>query len=641
MLQAIRDVTKGWVAYVIVAVLIVPFALFGVYNYFTGGSNPPIAKVEGREITRQQLDQAVQQQRQRLRRMLGEQYDPAMFEGEALRRQALEELINSTVVDAFAEREGLRLTDEGLRDYISQQAAFQVQGEFSPERYQTVLRQNGLTPERYEAQLRRQYAASQLPQAVSSSAVVTDEELARFVALQRQQRDVAVLRVPRQAFSESFTADEETLRDYYQSHKDRWRRPEQVKLAFIELSREQLLAQADVDAEAVRDRYESLKDTRFTEGGERRVRHILLEAPSDADEATVAAARDELEEVRSRIVDGELDFAAAAKELSEDPATADDGGNMGWVARGDLPEALEGAAFDLEPGDISEPVRSDFGWHLVTVTDVRDQTVQSFEDVRDELRRELAGDEVENRFYELSNELANLAYENPDSLQPAAEALDQAVNRTDWISRDGVEGGGVASEQAVLDAAFSEEVLEERRNSEIIDLGDDRAVVVRVADHRPATIREFEAVRDQVRADWLAERTAEKARERGSELQEALVDGGEPQQLAANGPAEFQAYGWVGRDGGNLTAPIREKAFRMPRPEGDTARQVAGLELSDGSYAVVILRGVRDGKLAEVPEEEREQLRSRLRQLDAAGSRQALVQALRADADVTIFEDRL
>ncbi|WP_435100419.1 SurA N-terminal domain-containing protein [Arhodomonas sp. AD133] len=640
MLQAIRDVTRGWVAYVIVAVLIVPFALFGVYNYFTGGSNPPIAKVEGREITRQQLDQAVQQQRQRLRRMLGEQYDPAMFEGEALRRQALEELINSTVVDAFAEREGLRLTDEGLREYISQQAAFQVEGEFSAERYQTVLRQSGLTPDRYEAQLRRQYAASQLPQAVSTSAVVTDEELARFVALQRQQRDVAILRVPRQAFGEAFTADEETLRDYYQSHKDRWRRPEQVKLAFIELSREQLLAQADVDAEAVRERYESLKDTRFTQGGERRVRHILLEAPSDADEATVAAARDKLAEVRSRIVSDELDFAAAAEEFSQDPATADEGGSMGWVARGDLPEALEGPAFDLEAGEISEPVRSDFGWHLVMVADVRDQAVEPFEDVRDELRQELAGEEVENRFYELSNELANLAYENPDSLQPAADALDQVISRTDWISRDGADSG-VASEQAVLEAAFSEEVLGERRNSEAIDLGDDRVVVVRVADHRPATIREFEAVREEVRADWLAERTAEKARERGSELQEALAEGGEPQQLAGDGPVAFQAYGWIGRDGGDVPGPIREKAFRMPRPDEDAARQVAGLALPDGSYAVVILRGVRDGKLSDVADEERQQLRSRLRQLDAAGSRQALVQSLRADADVTIYEDRL
>ncbi|MDZ7810617.1 MAG: SurA N-terminal domain-containing protein [Arhodomonas sp.] len=236
MLQSIRDNTRGWIGYTIVAVLVVPFALFGVYNYFTGGSNPPVAEVEGEEITSQQLDQAVQQQRQRLQQMLGDQYDPSMFGGGELRRQALNELIDTAVLDAFAGEHGLRLTDQALRQQIQGQSFFQVDGAFSPERYRAVLQQNNLTPERYEAQLRREGAAGQLQRGVSGSVFVTDAELARFVALQRQQRDIAWLRVAGSYFAGELQPNEAALRAYYQANKSLWERPREVRLAYVELS---------------------------------------------------------------------------------------------------------------------------------------------------------------------------------------------------------------------------------------------------------------------------------------------------------------------------------------------------------------------------------------------------------------------
>lgn len=641
MLQAIRDNTRGWIAYVIVAVLIIPFALFGVYNYFTGGSNPPVAEVAGQEITSQQLDRAVQQQRRRLQQILGEQYDPSMFGDGALRRRALDNLVNAAVLDSYAREHGLRLTDDALRRQIRSQQVFQSDGEFSRQRYQAVLRQNGMTPEQYEARLRQQGATGQLRQGVTGSVIVTDAQLARFVALQRQQRDAAWLRVDAAAFRDEVSVGEDALREYYDAHTGAWQRPQQVRLAYVALSREDLASSIEVSEEAVRERYESERDSRFTQGGERRVQHILIQVPDDAPASDVDAARKRLQDLRERIVNGDLDFAAAAREYSDDAGSADAGGALGWVAHGDLSAPMAKAAFSLDQGQVSKPVRTEFGWHLIRVSDVRKREVKPFEAVRDTLREEIASERAEQRYAEVRNELANVAYENPQSLEPAAEAAGVSVQTTDWASREGG-GNGITSNRSVMEAAFSESVLDDGMNSELIELGDNRSVVVRIAAQRPATTLPFGQVRDRVRERFVAERTATLARKRGEALDRKLVAGASPQALASGSDGvSYKAFGWVGRDGGGaLPGKVTDRLFRMAHPgDGETTR--AGVGLNDGDYVVVLLRGVRDGRLEDVPESRREQLRRRLEQLDAASVGSALVEALRAEADVTIYEDRL
>ncbi|MDZ7810618.1 MAG: peptidyl-prolyl cis-trans isomerase [Arhodomonas sp.] len=236
--------------------------------------------------------------------------------------------------------------------------------------------------------------------------------------------------------------------------------------------------------------------------------------------------------------------------------------------------------------------------------------------------------------------MANVAYENPGSLGPAASAVELPVETTDWVSRAGTDSG-ITARDAILEAAFSREVLEQGRNSELVEIGENHAAVVRVAEQRPATVLPFEQVREQVRERLVAERAAERAREVGEGLLDRLAGGAEPAELAAEEEAaEWTERGWVTRDGGDIPREIGEVAFRIEPPgEGEINRR--GLGLSNGDYAVILLRGVRDGRLADVPEEEREELRTRLRELDARSAEQALVQALRAEADVTIYDDRL
>ncbi|MGD8429871.1 MAG: SurA N-terminal domain-containing protein, partial [Ectothiorhodospiraceae bacterium] len=276
MLQSIRDNTKGWIAYVIIGLLIVPFALFGVYNYFTGGSNPAVAQVNGNDITRTALDNAYQQQQNRLRQMLKDRYDPAMFDESTMRRQALDQLINQAVLSDFVRNNGFQISNDALLAVIRQQQFFQVDGKFSPDRYRNVLKQNGMTPDQYESRLRHDQMVNQLQQAVAGSAVVTNRDLARFVALQMQKRQLSWIRIKAASFRDQVDVGDKDIKTYYDKHRDAFQRPEQVKLSYIELSPETLSGQIKVSDEELKDRYEQVKDTKYTQPGQRKVSHILV-----------------------------------------------------------------------------------------------------------------------------------------------------------------------------------------------------------------------------------------------------------------------------------------------------------------------------------------------------------------------------
>lgn len=637
MLQAIRDRTKGWIAYVIVGLIVVPFALFGVYNYLTGGANPTVAEVNGIQITRVQLDRAVNEQRNQLRQMLGERYDPAMFDDSALRRQVLDQMIDQAVLTDFVRSHGFRVSDQSLLGVIRTQPMFQVDGRFSAERYHTLLQQNGIAPEQYEAQLRRRQMLSQLQQAVGASAIVTDAELARFVALRRQQRDLSWLRVSAEALEDQVSVDEKAVAEYYQAHREAFRTPERVRLSYLELDASALAGRAEVDEAALRERYEEVKDTRFVVPAARHVRHLLIAVPEDADEAAVQAARERIAGLRERIV-GAGSFAEVAREHSDDIGTAAAGGDMGFIQRGDTAPDFQEAAFSLDEGEVSEPVRTEFGWHLIQVTEVRPEQIKPFEEVRDEIRSALARERLDNGLAEAANRLANLAYENPNSLQPAAEALGLEVKTTDWIPRGGG-SEGLAAESALVEAAFSPEVLEQRLNSRVIELGPGRQVVIRVRDHRAAEAPPLDQVRERVRESLVAERAAALAREKGEALLAKAESGTTLEQLTGTAATSLQSPGWVGRDHQGAPAAVINRAFRLPHPaQGE--RSLAGLSLPAGDYAVVAVGGVRQGEVADLSGEEKNRIQQGLRELDARISMQGLLAALRQSADVEVFEDR-
>lgn len=637
MLQAIHDGVKGWLAYIIVALLIIPFAFVGVYNYFTGGSNPVVAEVAGVEITRGELDQAVQRQQQRLRQALGERYDPALFDDDTLRRQALQQLIDRALLLGYADGAGLRATDEALRASLRAEPAFQQDGRFSAERYRSILQRNNLSAEAYEAQLRRDLALRQVQDAVSRAALVTEADVRRFIAVAGQQRQVTWLRVPASAFQDQVEVSPEEVAEYYQSNQDEFRLPEAVRLRYLMLDLKSVAEDVELTEADLREHYQATQD-RYGTPERRRMRHILLAVPEEADAETAAQAREQIQALEERLRNG-ADFARLAQEHSNDPGSAAVGGDLGLVGRDEMVPAFEEVAFNLPVGQLSEPVRSEFGWHLIEVTEIEGGEAKPFEEVREQVRQELALERARNRFFELGNEMANLAFETPDSLEPAAEALGLAVQETDWIPRSGT-ADGLGAESAVVRAAFDPEVLEQGLNSRLLELEGNRQVVVRLAEHRPAETQPLEQVRDQVRERLVAREASRLAAEEAARLAEALREGGEPGALADDSPAMIREAGWVRRDGTDLPRPLVPPLFKMPPPPEDGVTTEV-VPLPAGDAAVLALQGVRNGELADLSEQELTGVRRDLQQLRARGHLQALVDSLRQDAEVSIREERL
>lgn len=637
MLIAIRERAKGWLAWLLVGAVVLTLAATGIYSYVAGPPSSEVAEVDGVPISRDQVERAYQQQRQQLEQMFGGQLDPRLFDDKQMRKDALEQLINQAVLKQYVEQRGFRISDESLAEIIMRQTYFQEDGKFSKERYSSLLQANGLTPAGYEARLRSEQALAQVQAGLYESAFATDAEVQKLQSLRRQERKVGYLTVPVEAFKNEVQVSDEEVRAYYQDNLQLFQRPEKVRLSYIELNGEQLAGQVEVSEDELRSRYEEVKQSRFVQGGERKVRHILLTLPPDASEQQVAEARQRLEDMRRQIQAGEADFAALAKQNSQDPGSAPTGGDLGLVERGQMVPEFEQVAFSLKKGDLSEPVRTDFGLHLIQVTDVQPETVKSFAEARDELRQEMVKERAGREVADAASRLANLAYENPDELQPAAKALGLEVKQTDWIGREG--GSGIAAQPAVVQAAFSDEVLNARRNSELLELGDNHYAVVRVAEHQPAEARPFEEVQAAARSQLVQQRAAAMAQDLGKQLQEKAAAGEQLPQLADGSKARLEQPGFVGRSAQNVPKPVLNKAFQLPKP-AENASSVGGALLGNGDYAVVAVTEVREGA-ADKEQAGADRAVTELKQVYGEQALRGLVQALRQRADIEVYEDRL
>lgn len=627
MLQAFNDRIRNsrWLGYAIVIAISIPFALWGIQAYVSGPDESVAAEVNGTEITATALEQRVSQQRQLLRERFGEL--PPAFSDRLLRQRALETLITGELLRQAAADANLRVSDARLASRIQQQSFFQSDGRFDRDLYRRTLAQAGLSPSQYEARMREEFRLEQLRQGVRDTGFLLADESRRIARLRAQERRVALLQRERASVAEEVRLEEDGLRSYYRDHEDAFRTPARVRVAYIELDLEALAQQVEVSEEDLRARYRENRE-RYRQQVAREAAHILIEVPGDAPEEAAQEARRRAERLRERLVAGEADFAALAREHSDDTGSAGQGGNLGYLTRGTMAEPFDQALFSLDgPGAVSEPVRTRYGFHLIKLLDVREPETKSFAEARDEIERELRTRRAERLFYDRVEVLRNTAYENPGTLQPAAEATGLEVQRSDWFSREN--GEGIAATEAVRAAAFSDEVLDERRNSDLIEIGQRRVAVVRVDGHRPPETRPFEEVRDAVAERVRAQRVAERLRAWSEEVVAGLREGREPAAFTGDG-ATLRDLGWITEADGAVPGPVRSAAFELPPPaDGDSTYRA--LSLDGGDRGVVIVSGFR---LPEVGEEELRAAQERLQQALAGAELAAWVAALREQADI-------
>ncbi|SEO59027.1 SurA N-terminal domain-containing protein [Aquisalimonas asiatica] len=636
MLQSIRDRATGWIAWVVIILIGSAFALFGLSNYMEPGGTPrAVATVNGSDISRDEVGRAYRNQRQQIEQAYGDDLEITDEIDRQIRRDALERLINQRLVADYIDDRNMTVSDQDLAAIIRSQEVFHEGGRFSQERYQAVLRANQMNSAQYEQHVRQDALAQQVRAAFTESGLVTEREVDDLLRLQMQERDVAWLRLDNSAWHDDVEVSDDDIQAYYDEHRDTFVTEERVRLAYVELRREDLIDGVDVSDEEIETRYEQVRDERYTEDREVEARHILIRVDEDADDDTVSEAQERAEALRQRITDGES-FAELAEEYSDDPASGARGGDLGRVERGDMVEPFEDALFALEEGELSEPVRSPFGIHLIEATTSTGGEVTPLDEVRDELRREIAEEQVSNEFFDDLNRLDELAFDSPDTLDDAAEGLGLEIHETDWITREG--GDGIASEPEVLEAAFDREVLEDRMNSAVIELGDDRAVVVRVSEHEPQEQLELDEVRDEIEARVRDRKAAEAAEAFADEIMERIRAGESPAEIASEDDrVSFEDIGWVNRQEGGAPGQVLRTVFGMVRPENDTPSLERILAANDP--VILVLRGVRDGDAEGIDAEERRELAERLRESYGDEAVEQFLAQLRADADVEVHDD--
>lgn len=630
MLQKMRDQTQSTAFKVLVGIIVFVLAVFGfgAFNLFVGG-DPEVASVNGEGITQGELAVATERERRRLASRMGAEFDPSMIDPVRLQGAVLDQLIARELLAQAADDLGVGVGQSRVESVVVGNPNFQAAGQFNQDMYRQMVQAMGFTPQEFLDDTAELMALEQLQTAVTDTAFLTRRELNLHASLLGQRRDVAYLPFDADGYRDRVDVSEAAVRTRYEENQRAYMTEERLDAAYVRLSADQLAGDPaiEVSEEDVRSAYESDRAAAPPDE-ERRSRHILLETGDDRNAEEAVAA---LEEARARVAAGES-FADIAAELSEDPGSAEQGGDLGFAGRGIFDPAFEEALFALEaPGDVSEPVETDFGYHLIQLEAVRQNEYPEFAAVRAEIEQRLRREQAELLFEERLRELDNLAFEHPNSLQTIVDQLGLERVVVENVTRE--QGEGPFGTPRVRDALFGEEVLEKGFNSAAIDTGNGSAVVVRVAERYPPEQIPFETVAEEIRAEMEGERAAELARQAQGEALARIRAGENVSEVAADVGANWQTFQSVRRNATEVPRAVLEAAFELPRP-GAGGKSVGEASLPRGGTAIVTVTSVTDGDVQSLTDSElagmRGFLADRVSRLEFAG----LYETLRREASV-------
>ena len=632
MLLAIRERLTGWVAYTIVILLSVPFALWGINSYLDGGGPTEVAKVGKAEISQNEFQRAFRQQ---LSQLQAQGIDPNRLDDELLRRSVLEQLITARIIEQTSRDLGLRVSDQQLDQVIRSLPAFQDNGRFDIERYQRRLLQEGYSAVGFEEMLREALVAEQLQQGMIESAFLTSADLHDYLRLQHQRRRFEYLVFSLDDHRGAIDIDAETIEDFYQANPGLFLSPEQVRLEYLELTVDELAAHIAVDEQALQAEYQR-RSEQLSVAERRQASHILIRVVDDEDEHAIAAARDQAEDLHQRILTDDADFADVLADALDQANV--EGGELGTIEPGLMDPSFENALFALaEVGAVSPPIRTRFGFHIIRLDGIREGETTPFADVRDELAGDLRLMQAERQFFDAAETLANITFEQPDSLFPAAEMLDLPVQESDWIDRSS--RSGIAHHEQVRNAAFSPDVLMDRLNSPALELEPGHVIVLRIADYQPADILPLEDVREQIVTILRDQQAIERLQR---ELEEALStarSGLSLAELADATGAVLQQPEPVTRTAQELDARLLATVFELTPPSAGEVRHAVG-ELSNGDQALLALHEVIPGDIA-ADDPEWVQLRDQLGMRMGDQQFEHFIGYRRQQLDIRIRESRL
>lgn len=634
MLQDLRAKSTGLVAKIILGAIVVAFSFFGIETYFIGRTDTFVARIGNKEISQQEFRSRFDEFRQQQLQQANGAIDARLFDQPEIKRRVLDQMIDEQVLLSANEKYGIAVPADRLREEISKIPAFQRDGNFDGNLYRARLSAQGLTPNGFAERVARELAAREIPLDVANSTFVTDREVDEMLRLRGQQRDFRVLTLAAPEPAGTEVTDEE-IKAFFEAHQQEYMNPELVALEYVEVDAQDLDVQLVADEATLKDRYEKEK-SRFVTPEQRLASHILIKVEGDGGPDEQKKALQAAEAIVARIREGG-DFAELAKSDSDDLGSRALGGDLGWMDKGMTDPAFEEALYALEPGQVSDPVLSSEGYHVIEVRDVRAGKVRTFEEVRDELAAEYGESERERAYNEKSGRLIDLAYEDSTSLTPAAKELDLQVKKTELFSRSG--GEGIAGNPEVIRAAFSDLVLVQGNNSDKVELGPNHLAIVRVSEHKPATPRPIEEVRGDVEQRVVAERISNLAQQRADELLKRLEEGAVLSALAEELSLAVEEHKGIGRNAVNVDQALVSAAFSLPRPaEGKPGFKL--VQLGTDSFALLELESVVDADPAAADQPTREAARNAIKRANADSAASEFVAALRAGMDIQISEER-
>lgn len=606
MLEFIRNRAQSWIAWVIVALIIVPFALWGIGEYFTGDSETGVAVVNGEKISKDTFQRAFAQQREQMREMLGKRYDPATHD-EMIRKDVINNLVNQEVLYQTSQEQGMRINDATLGQIIHSFEEFQQDGKFDKELYNRALAAQGMSPAYFEYQMRRSMLSQQYYAGLANSAVIPDHEIENLLGLMKQKRNVAFIAIPRSKYLAGVTVTADEIQKYYQDHLEDFMTPEKVSLEYLELSAADLAKGVDLSEAKLKEAYELQKHV-YAPEEQRRVSHILVEAANDASSETVNAAKAKAEDLLSKVKAGGS-FAELAKANSDDPGSADFGGSLGLIKRGEMVPEFDKVAFTLAQGEVSTVIRTDFGFHIIKVDEIKGGDVPSFAAVRERLAQDVKNQEAEKLFYARAETLGNLAYEHPESLERAAEELKLPIQETAPFPRDG--GSGIAANEGVIAAAFAEDVLKEGLNSQVIELGTHHVAVVRVKEHTPREQRPLAELSENIGLKLKIEKADQQSEQLGQEIATALSGSGTADALLKQQGLQWNELGSIARDATVGDPAVIAEAFKMAPPAAGKTT-VGSVRIAGGDFAVVRVMEVQYPDVGAIEKTEKDAMKRTL-----------------------------
>lgn len=606
---------------IVLALIILPFAFWGVDSYRKSGGAAPLATVNGEKIGQQEFDNALNQQQQRIREMAGANFDPTFFDKPEIKRSVLEGLVTQHLLGLEARRVGLALSDEQIAQIIAGVGMFQKDGKFDLKRYEEVLREKGMNRLQFEDRIRQDLLARELTDAYTRNGYASDTEAENLIRLNEQQRVVALAHLDAAAFAKQVKLPDNAVSDYYDKNAQEFLVPERANVEYVVLSADSLLPQVTVTDEEVKQYYEEHQNE-FGTQEQRQAAHILITVPKQASDAEKQAAKAKAEQVLQQVKQSPAKFAALAKQYSQDPGSAANGGDLGMFGRGAMVKPFEDSVFGLKVGEVSDLVQSDFGYHIIKLQAVKPAKIQPLSEVKNLIVQRLKSQHASDKFAELAEKFNNTVYEQSDSLKAAAELAKVPVQRGVWLSK-GQAPSGLWTDK-VLQAVFSEDALKNKRNTAAIEVAPNTVLAARVTEYKPASVRPLAEVSASIRQKLESLRAAELAVQQGETLLEQLQRG-EKANVGWKAAETISRNQRSGIEPELMQAVFRADSGKLPA--------YAGVKSRDG-YVLARIDAVKEA--ASIDESKRGRYEQQIRQITGEELLMAYLADAKKRADITM-----